>query len=315
MTDSNDPPQVSTAGEQPTFSKETLRNEWASMLLRLFAGAVVGWSVWAFTASRMVRFTALEGTQTLTTGYLRYVIDSPKNILLVLILVSTEMLFAKRRAVRILGIFVFPAVSILLAMLCGTTPGWDPGAYIFVLVGLFAAVSVAATHKVVSARAYKLAVPVLAAALILITLAVSPGVPQSAYTTASVQWDRDVVEYKCGNPSSGFARQQDPVWSIMQTPSLCSDVAAYELSKAEDGCYSASEAYAHLALVQGSHANDPSYAALTAQTNLTSAWLRGRDEMESGFCVRTKNNVRTFTRSDGSGLFSVGVTEWEDIRD
>jgi hypothetical protein len=101
----------------------------------------------------------------------------------------------------------------------------------------------------------------------------------------------------------------------MMTPSLCSDVAAYELSKAGDGCYSASEAYAHLALAQGANADNPSYAVFSAQTDLTAAWLRGRDEMESGFCVQTKNKVRTFTRSDGSGLFSVGVTEWEDIRD
>ena len=315
MSDINETQQDLAANEQPLDAEVSSRHNRVSLVLRLFAGAVAGWSVWAFAASRMVWFTALEGNRTLTTGYLRYVIDRPANILLVLILASTEMLFAERRAVRILGIFVFPAGSILLAMLQGTPPDWDPGAYIFVIIGLFAAVSVATTHKVASARAYKLAVPVLAAALILITLAVSPGVPQSAYTFASAQWDRDAVEYKCDNPSSGYALQQDPVWSIMQTPSLCSDVAAYELSKAEDGCYSASEAYAHLALNQGSHANDPSLAALTAQTDLTSAWLRGRDEMESGFCVRTKNNVRTFTRSDGSGLFSVGVTEWEDIRD
>lgn len=315
MSDINETQQDLAATEQPLDVEVSSRHSRVSLVLRLFAGAVAGWCVWAFAASRMVRFTALEGSQTLTTGYLRYVIDSPANILLVLILASTEMLFAKRRAVRILGIFVFPAGSILLALLQGTPPAWDPGAYIFVIIGLFAAVSVATTHKVASARAYKLAVPVLAAALILITLAVSPGVPQSAYTFASAQWDRDAVEYKCDNPSSGFALQQDPVWSIMQTPSLCSDVAAYELSKAEDGCYSASETYAHLALVQGSHADDPSLAVLTAQKDLTSAWLRGRDEMESGFCVRTKNNVRTFTRSDGSGLFSVGVTEWEDIGD
>ena len=314
MSDINETQQDLAATEQPLDVEVSSRHNRVSLVLRLFAGAVAGWSVWAFAASRMVRFTALEGSQTLTTGYLRYVIDSPQNILLVLILASTEMLFAKRRAVRILGIFVLPTGSILLALLQGTPPDWDPGAYIFVIIGLFAAVSVATTHKVASARAYKLAVPVLAAALILITLAVSPGVPQSAYTH-STAWDREAVEYKCDNPSSGFARQQDPVWSIMQTPSLCSDVAAYELSKAEDGCYSASEAYAYLALVQGSHADNPSYAALTAQAGLTSAWLRGRDEMESGFCVRTKNNVRTFTRSDGSGLFSVGVTEWEDIRD
>ena len=314
MSDINETQQDLAANEQPLDAEVSSRHNRVSLVLRLFAGAVAGWCVWAFAASRMVWFTALEGNRTLTTGYLRYVIDRPANILLVLILASTEMLFAKRRAVRILGIFVLPAGSILLAMLQGTPPDWDPGAYIFVIIGLFAAVSVAATHKVASARAYKLYVPVLAAALILITLAVSPGVPQSAYTH-STAWDREAVEYKCDNPSSGFALQQDPVWSIMQTPSLCSDVAAYELSKAEDGCYSASEAYAHLALVQGSHANDPSLAALTAQTDLTSAWLRGRDEMESGFCVRTKNNVRTFTRSDGSGLFSVGVTEWEDIRD
>lgn len=315
MSDINETQQDLAANEQPLDAEVSSRHSRVSLVLRLFAGAVAGWTVWAFAASRMVWFTALEGSQTLTTGYLRYAIDSPANILLVLILASTEMLFAKRRAVRILGIFVFPAGSIILAMLRGTPPDWDPGAYIFVIIGLFAAVSIATTHKVASARAYKLAAPVLAAALILITLAVSPGVPQSAYTFASAQWDREAVEYKCDNPSSGFALQQDPVWSIMQTPSLCSDVAAYELSKAEDGCYSASEAYAHLALNQGSHANDPSLAALTAQTDLTSAWLRGRDEMESGFCVRTKNNVRTFTRSDGSGLFSVGVTEWEDIRD
>ena len=314
MSDINETQQDLAANEQPLDAEVSSRHSRVSLVLRLFAGAVAGWSVWAFAASRMVWFTALEGNRTLTTGYLRYVIDRPANILLVLILASTEMLFAKRRAVRILGIFVLPAGSILLAMLRGTPPDWDPGAYIFVIIGLFAAVSVATTHKVASARAYKLAVPVLAAALILITLAVSPGVPQSAYTHRAA-WDREAVEYKCDNPSSGFALQQDPVWSIMQTPSLCSDVAAYELSKAEDGCYSASEAYAHLALNQGSHANDPSLAALTAQTDLTSAWLRGRDEMESGFCVRTKNNVRTFTRSDGSGLFSVGVTEWEDIRD
>ena len=314
MSDINKTQQDLAANEQPLDAEVSSRHSRVSLVLRLFAGAVAGWSVWAFAASRMVWFTALEGNRTLTTGYLRYVIDRPANILLVLILASTEMLFAKRRAVRILGIFVLPAGSILLAMLQGTPPDWDPGAYIFVIIGLFAAVSVAATHKVASARAYKLAVPVLAAALILITLAVSPGVPQSAYTPRTA-WDREAVEYKCDNPSSGFALQQDPVWSIMQTPSLCSDVAAYELSKAEDGCYSASETYAHLALAQGSHANDPSWAALTAQADLTSAWLRGRDEMESGFCVRTKNNVRTFTRSDGSGLFSVGVTEWEDIRD
>lgn len=312
MTDLNDTPQVSTGDEQLTSSKETVRNEWASMFLRLFAGAVAGWSVWAFATSRMVRFTALEGSQTLTTGYVRYVL-SPNNVLLVLTIACTEMLFAKRKAVRILGIFVFPAGSILLALLSGTTPAWDPGAYIFLIVGLFAAVSVGATHKVTLPRTYKLATPVLAAALVLITLALSPGVPQSAYTY-STQWDRDAVEYKCANPSSGYTQQQDRVWSTMQTPSLCSDVAAYELSKAKDGCYSASEAYAHLALVQGSNADNPSWAALTAQTYLTSAWLRGRDEMESGFCVQTKNNVRTFTRSDGSGLFSVGVTEWGDVR-
>ena len=314
MSDINETQQDLAANEQPLDAKLSSRHSRVSLVLRLFAGAVAGWSVWAFAASRMVWFTALEGNRTLTTGYLRYAL-SPNNIALVLIIACTEMLFAKRRAVRILGIFVLPAGSILLARLGGTNLAWDPGAYIFVIIGFFAAVSVATTHKVASARAYKLAVPVLAAALILITLAVSPGVPQSAYTYASTQWDGEAVEYKCDNPSSGFALQQDPVWSIMQTPSLCSDVAAYELSKAEDGCYSASETYAHLALAQGSHANDPSWAALTAQADLTSAWLRGRDEMESGFCVQTKNKVRTFTRSDGSGLFSVGVTEWEDIRD
>lgn len=314
MSDINKTQQDLAANEPPLDAKLPSRHSRVYLVLRLFAGAVAGWSVWAFAASRMVRFTALEGSQTLTTGYLRYVL-SPNNIALVFFIACTEMLFAERRAVRVLGIFVLPAGSILLARLGGTNPAWDPGTYICVLVGLFAAVSVAATHKVASAWAYKLAAPVLAAALILVTLAVSPGVPQSAYTTAVTKWDRDAVEYKCDNLSSGFARQQDSVWSIMQTPSLCSDVAAYELSKAEDGCYSASEAYAHLALVQGSHADNPSYAALTAQTDLTSAWLRGRDEMESGFCVRTKNNVRTFTRSDGSGLFSVGVTEWEAIRD
>ena len=313
MSDINETQQDLAANEQPLDAKLSSRHSRVSLVLRLFAGAVAGWSVWAFAASRMVRFTALEGSQTLTTGYLRYVL-SPNNIALVFFIACTEMLFAERRAVRVLGIFVLPAGSILLALLSGTNPAWDPGAYIFVIIGLFAAVSVAATHKVASTRAYKLAAPVLAAALILVTLALSPGVPQSAYTY-STTWDREAVEYKCGNPSSGFALQQDPVWSIMQTPSLCSDVAAYELSKAEDGCYSASETYAHLALVQGSHANDPSLAVLTAQTDLTSAWLRGRDEMESGFCVQTKNKVRTFTRSDGSGLFSVGVTEWEDIRD
>jgi hypothetical protein len=183
-----------------------------------------------------------------------------------------------------------------------------------VIIGLFAAVSVVATHKADVTRAYKLAAPVLAAALILLTLAVSPGVPQSAYTSAATKWDRDAVEYKCADPASGYDRQ-DRDWSIMMTPSLCSDVAAYELSKAGDGCYSASEAYAHLALAQGANADNPSYAVFSAQTDLTAAWLRGRDEMESGFCVQTKNKVRTFTRSDGSGLFSVGVTEWEDIRD
>lgn len=315
MTDLNDTPQVSAANEQPAFSEKKLRNEWASMFLRLFAGAVAGWSVWAFAASRMVRFTALEGSQTLTTGYVRYVL-SPNNVALVLIIACTEMLFAKRRAVRILAIFVIPVASILLSLLGQTDPAWDPGAYIFLIVGLFAAVSVATTHKVTSARAYKLVVPVLAAALILITLAISPRVPQSAYTTASTQWDRDTVEYKCANPDLGYHYvRQDRAWSVMMVYSLCSDVVAYELSKAKDGCYSASETYAHLALVQGSHADNPSLAALKAQTYLTSAWLRGRDEMESGFCVRTKNNLRTFTRSDGSGLFSVGVTEWEDIRD
>jgi hypothetical protein len=262
----------------------------------------------------MVRFTYLEGSQTLTTGYVRYAL-SPHNVLLFLIIASTEMLFANRKAVRILAVFVIPVASVVLGRMGGIDPVWDPGAYIFVLLGLFAAVSVVATHKPDATRTYKLAAPVLAAVLVLLTQAVSPGVPQSAYTSAATQWDRGAVEYKCADPASDYAQQQDRVWSMMMTPSLCSDVAAYELSKAKDGCYSASETYAHLALAQGSHANDPSLAAITAQTNLTSAWLRGRDEMESGFCVQTKNKVRTFTRSDGSGLFSVGVTEWEDIRD
>jgi fluoride ion exporter CrcB/FEX len=261
----------------------------------------------------MVRFTFLEGDQTLTTGYIRYVL-SPNNVALVLILASTEMLFAKRRAVRILAVFVIPLASIFLGLMSGTNPSWDPGAYIFVIIGLFGAVSVVATHKPDVTRAYKLAAPVLAAALILLTLAVSPGVPQSAYTFAATQWDIEAVEYKCDDPASDYDRH-DRDWSIMMTPSLCSGAAAYELSKVKDGCYSASEAYAHLALAQGRYANDPSRAALTAQTYLTAAWLRGRDEMESGFCVQTKNKVRTFTRSDGSGLFSVVVTEWEDIRD
>jgi len=313
MSDINEIQHDLAANEQPLDVKAPSRRSLAFIVLRLFAAGVSGWCVWAFAASRMVRFTALEGSQTLTTGYVRYIL-SPNNVALVLILASTEMLFAKRRAVRILGIFVFPAGSILLAWLSGTNPSWDPGAYIFVLVGLFAAVSVAATHKVTLARAYKLAAPVLAAALILITLAVSPGVPQSAYTSAATKWDRDAVEYKCDDPASDYDRQ-DRVWSIMMAPSLCSDVAAYELSKAKDGCYSASETYAYLALAQGSNADNPSYAVFSAQTDLTAAWLRGRDEMESGFCVQTKNKVRTFTRSDGSGLFSVGVTEWEDIRD
>ena len=210
--------------------------------------------------------------------------------------------------------FKFSDASVILSLQGQTNPSWDPGAYIFVIIGLFAAVSVIATHRATAARAYKLAAPVLAAALVLLTLAVSPGVPQSAYTSAGTQWDRDAVEYKCANPASGYT-QQDRVWSVMMAPSLCSDVAAYELSKAKDGCYSASEAYAHLALAQGANADNPSYAVFSAQTDLTSAWLRGRDEMESGFCVQTKNKVRAFTRSDGSELFSVGVTEWEDIRD
>jgi hypothetical protein len=225
------------------------------------------------------------------------------------------MLFAKRRAVRILAIFVIPVASIFLSRMGQTDPAWDPGAYIFVILGLVAAVSVVATHKPDAPRAYKLAAPVLAAALVLITLAVSPGVPQSAYTFASTQWDKDAVEYKCADPASDYAQQQDRVWSIMLVPSLCSDVAAYELSKAEDGCYNSAETYAHLSLAQGRYAGDAYYGKFTAQTDLTSAWLRGRDEMESGFCVQTKNKVRTFTRSDGSELFSVGVTEWEDIRD
>ena len=250
----------------------------------------------------------------LTTGYVLYVL-SPNNVALVLILASTEMLFAKRRAVRILAIVIIPVASVILSLQGQTNPSWDPGAYIFVIIGLFAAVSVVATHKADVTRAYKLAAPVLAAALVLLTLAVSPGVPQSAYTFAATQFDRDAVEHKCADPASDYARQENRVWSVMMAPSLCSDVAAYELSKAEDGCYSASETYAHLALAQGRYAGDAYYGKFTAQTDLTAAWLRGRDEMESGFCVQTKNKVRSFTRSDGSELFSVGVIEWEDIRD
>jgi hypothetical protein len=314
MSDINETQPELDANEQPIDAEASSRRSLAFIVLRLLAAGVAGWSAWAFAASRMVWFTFLEGNQTLTTGYVRYVL-SPNNVLLVLILASTEMLFAKRRAVRILAIVIIPVASVILSLQGQTNPSWDPGAYIFVIIGIFAAVSVVATHKADVTRAYKLAAPVLAAALILITLAVSPGVPQSAYTSAATKWDRDAVEYKCDNPSSDYARQQNRVWSIMQAPSLCSDVAAYELSKAGDGCYSASETYAHLALAQGSHANDPQFAAITAQTDLTAAWLRGRDEMESGFCVQTKNKVRTFTRSDGSELFSVGVAEWADIRD
>ncbi len=313
MSDINETQPELAADEQPIDAEASSRRSLAFIVLRLLAAGVAGWSVWAFAASRMVWFTFLEGNQTLTTGYVLYVL-SPNNVALVLILASTEMLFAKRRAVRILAVFVIPVASVVLGRMGGIDPVWDPDAYIFVLLGLFGAVSVVATHKPDVTRAYKLAAPVLAAALVLITLAVSPGVPQSAYTSAAAKWDRDAVEYKCDNPASDYDRQ-DRDWSIMMTPSLCSDVAAYELSKAKDGCYSASEAYAHLALAQGANADNPSYAVFSAQRDLTSAWLRGRDEMESGFCVQTKNKVRTFTRSDGSGLFSVGVTEWEDIRD
>jgi uncharacterized membrane protein len=313
MRDIDKTQQDLDADEQPLDVKALSRRSLAFIVLRLLAAGVAGWSVWAFAASRMVWFTFLEGNQTLTTGYVLYVL-SPNNVALVLILASTEMLFAKRRAVRILAIVIIPVASVILSLQGQTSPSWDPGAYIFVIIGLFAAVSVVATHRATAARAYKLAAPVLAATLILLTLAVSPGVPQSAYTSAATKWDRDAVEYKCADPASDYDRQ-DRVWSIMMAPSLCSDVAAYELSKAKDDCYSASEAYAHLALAQGANADNPSYAVFSAQTDLTAAWLRGRDEMESGFCVQTKNKVRTFTRSDGSGLFSVGVTEWEDIRD
>jgi hypothetical protein len=83
---------------------------------------------------------------------------------------------------------------------------------------------------------------------------------------------------------------------------VCSKPAASVLhSVTKDGCYTREEAYRFLSILSGAYVDDPSQSEAYLQSRLTAAWIRGKDEIDNGFCVDSVGSERVFTAGSKPG--------------
>jgi hypothetical protein len=262
------------------------------MVVSVLLAAVSVWSLWAFGVQRVALYPFEDNAMAR--------VASAASLALGVLMVATTAVFSKRRWLR------FASVGVVFVSAFATNQfgspyvfGWDKGAYIFVVFSSIAFL-LAAFKAPVVAVPLRLAAPVAGVLLIMVTQIAAPNVPDAV----TVPYARVPVAQQagCPDPEDGYAPEPG---RMMMPPSLCHRYATESLAgTTSDGCYSPGDAYAMLALFQGPSFDDPAASLRTAQTYLTGAWLRGKAHMESGFCAKTKGGVQTFSRPDGTVLFT-----------
>jgi hypothetical protein len=262
------------------------------LVVSVLLAALSVWSLWAFGVQRVALYPFEDNAISR--------VASAASLALGVLMVATTAVFSKRLWLR------FASVGAVFVSAFATNQfgspyifSWDKGAYIFVV---FSAVMflLAAFKAPVVAVPLRLAAPAAGVLLIMVTQIAAPNVPDAV----SIPYARVPVAQQagCPDPEAGYAPEPG---RMMMPPSLCHRYATETLAgTTSDGCYSAGDAYAMLAMLQGPSFDDPAASSRTAQTYLTGAWLRGEAHMESGFCAKTKGRVQTFSRPDGTVLFT-----------
>lgn len=275
--------------------------------------AIAGWGAWAFVAQR-AGFSHFEWF--MNRGDLPYPsalgsFSYPVAVLLWVVFGFVAGLNARRAVVRWVCVVGMLALAVLLGVMSLAVASWDIGAYwtlvLTAVCGCFVAVRAGRGRSFSRGAAVMLSVLLVAA-----TQAAAPRVPAE---TLEARGDVSVTALQQGCVESvesgeaslyleGETRLMDPMgWMI--PVSFCSrPVTELLADTAPDGCHSPSTAYRYLAVFQGRYAGDLEFQVRMANRMLTAAWLRGRDEMRSGFCVSTADGVRTFTLPGGDVLFT-----------